>query len=50
MGLKEPILFSETIQLFNEIKYLGLTWKKQLDKVINKAYTLHTMHPVVCHM
>jgi hypothetical protein len=34
MGLKEPILFSKTIQLSNEVKYLGitldkgLTWKK----------------------
>jgi hypothetical protein len=33
-GLKEPILFSKTIQLSNEVKYLGitldkgLTWKK----------------------
>jgi hypothetical protein len=32
------------IQLSSEVKYLGiifdkgLTWKKQLDKVINKAY------------
>jgi hypothetical protein len=43
-GLKEPILFGEKIQLSSEVKYLGitldkgLTWKKQLDKVINKAY------------
>jgi hypothetical protein len=33
-GLKEPILFNETIQLSSEVKYLGiildkrLTWKK----------------------
>jgi hypothetical protein len=43
-GLKEPILFSKIIQLSNEVKYVGitldngLTWKKQLDKVISKAY------------
>jgi hypothetical protein len=43
-GLKEPILFNNTIQLSSEVKYLGLildkglTWKKQLDSVINKAY------------
>jgi hypothetical protein len=43
-GLKEPILFNETIQLSSEAKYLGiildkgLTWKKQLDTAINKAY------------
>jgi hypothetical protein len=43
-GLKEPILFGEKIQLSSEVKYLGitldkrLTWKKQLDKVINKVY------------
>jgi hypothetical protein len=43
-GLKEPILFGEKIQLCSEVKYLGitlakgLTWKKQLDKVIIKAY------------
>jgi hypothetical protein len=42
--LKEPVLFSEKIQLSNEVKYLGmtldkgLTWKKQIDKVIDKAY------------
>jgi hypothetical protein len=42
--LMEPILFSKTIQLSSEVTYLGLTlykeltWKKQLDKVINKAY------------
>jgi hypothetical protein len=39
-----PILFGKRIQLFSEVKYLGvtldkgLTWKKQLDKVIVKAY------------
>jgi hypothetical protein len=43
-GLKEPFLFSETIQLSCEVKHLGiildkgLIWKKQLDKAINKAY------------
>jgi hypothetical protein len=43
-GLKEPILFGKTIQLSSEDKYFGLTldkgltWKKQLDKVINKGY------------
>jgi hypothetical protein len=43
-GLEEPILFNNTIQLSSEVKYLGLmldkglTWKKQLDSVINKAY------------
>jgi hypothetical protein len=42
--LKEPVLFSERIQLSSEVKYFGvtldkgLTWKKQLDKVIDKAY------------
>jgi hypothetical protein len=42
--LKEPILFTNTIQLSSEVKYLGLmldkglTCKKQLDRVINKAY------------
>jgi hypothetical protein len=39
----EPSLFSNTIKLSNEVRYLGLmldnatTWKKQLDKVTNKA-------------
>jgi hypothetical protein len=43
-GLRETILFSKRIQLSSEVKYLGvildkgLTWKKQLDKVIDKAY------------
>jgi hypothetical protein len=42
--LKEPVLFGKKIQLSSEVKYLGITldkgliWKKQLDKVINKAY------------
>jgi hypothetical protein len=42
--LKEPVLFSKMIQLSSEVKYLrltldkGQTWKKQLDKVIDKAY------------
>jgi hypothetical protein len=39
----EPILFSKTIQLSSEAKYIGLIldkeqiWKKQLNKVISKA-------------
>jgi hypothetical protein len=43
-GHKEPILFNKMIQLSSEVKYLGitldkgLTWKKQLDKIINKVY------------
>jgi hypothetical protein len=43
-GFKEPVLFNKTIQASSEVKYLGvtldkgLTWKKQLDKAINKAY------------
>jgi hypothetical protein len=43
-GLKEPITFSKTIQLSSEVKYLGirldkeLTWKKQLEKIIDRAY------------
>jgi hypothetical protein len=37
-GLKEPILFRKMIQLSSEVKYLGLTWKKQMDTVINKTY------------
>jgi hypothetical protein len=43
-GLTEPILFSKRIQLSSEVKFLGiildkgLTWKKQLDKVIDRAY------------
>jgi hypothetical protein len=42
--LREQILFSKRIQLSSEVKYLavtlgkGLTWKKQLDKVIAMAY------------
>jgi hypothetical protein len=42
-GLKEPILFNKTIQLTSEVKYLGikldkgLTWKKHLNRAINKA-------------
>jgi hypothetical protein len=41
---KRDILFNNIIQLSNEVKYLGLildkglTWKKQLDNVISKAY------------
>jgi hypothetical protein len=43
-GLKELTLFGKTIQLFTEVKYLGLTldkglsWGAQLDKVTNRAY------------
>jgi hypothetical protein len=43
-GLKEPVPFGEMIQLSIEVKYLGiildkgLTWRKQLDKFIDKAY------------
>jgi hypothetical protein len=42
-GLKQPILLNKIIQLSNEVKYLGitidkgLTWKKQVDKVTDKA-------------
>jgi hypothetical protein len=42
--LRGPILFSKRIQLSSEVKYIGvtldkeLTWKKQLNKVIDKAY------------
>jgi hypothetical protein len=42
--LKEPVLFNNTIQLSSDVKYLGLTldkgltWRKELDKVINRAY------------
>jgi hypothetical protein len=45
-GLKAPILFSRNIQLTSEVKHLGitldmgLTLKKQLDKVINKDYKI----------
>jgi hypothetical protein len=47
-GLRKPTLFSKTIQLSTEVKYLGvtldkgLTWK-QLDKVTNKAYRAFTI-------
>jgi hypothetical protein len=40
----EPTLFNNTIELISEVSYLGLTldkgftWRKQLDKVTNKAY------------
>jgi hypothetical protein len=37
-GLKERTPFNKMIELTSEVKYLGLTWKKQLDNVINKAY------------
>jgi hypothetical protein len=42
-GLREPILFNKRNQLSSEVKYLGvtldkgLTWKKQLDDVIDKT-------------
>jgi hypothetical protein len=44
-GHKDQTLFGKTIQLSTEVQYLGLTfdkrltWKKQLDKVTNKANT-----------
>jgi hypothetical protein len=43
-GIKELIPFNKMIQPSSEVKYLavtldkGLTWKKQLDKVIDNAY------------
>jgi hypothetical protein len=43
-GLKEPTLSGHKLQLAAEVKYLGLTldkgltWKTQLENVINKAY------------
>jgi hypothetical protein len=43
-GLKKPVLFNKKIQLSSDVKYLGLTldkgltWRTQLDKVINRAY------------
>jgi hypothetical protein len=43
-SLREPTLFNKTIQFSDGVKYLDLvldkelTWKGQLDKVINKAY------------
>jgi hypothetical protein len=42
--LKEPTFFWRTILLSSEFKYLGitqgrgLTWKKQMNKVINRSY------------
>jgi hypothetical protein len=42
-NLREPTLFTKTIQFSDDVKYLGLildkglTWKGQLAKVINKA-------------
>jgi hypothetical protein len=42
--LKEPVLFNKIIQLSSDVKYLdltldkGLTWRKQLDMFINRAY------------
>jgi hypothetical protein len=42
--LKKSTLFTKTTQLSSEVKYLGLnlnkgqTWKRQLDRVTNKAY------------
>jgi hypothetical protein len=44
-GHKNQTLFGKTIQLSTEVQYLELTfdkrltWKKQLDKVTNKANT-----------
>jgi hypothetical protein len=32
-GLKDPTLFGKTIQLFTEVKYLGLTLDKGLTEV-----------------
>jgi hypothetical protein len=43
-GLQEPTIFNRMIQLTGEVRYLGLTldkgltWKKQMGNVINKAY------------
>jgi hypothetical protein len=43
-GLTKPILFNKRIQLSSEVKYLeitirkGLTWKKQMNKITDKAY------------
>jgi hypothetical protein len=43
-GHREPIIFDHTVQLSNEVKYLGLTLEKgltrkqQLDKSNNKAH------------
>jgi hypothetical protein len=43
-GLREPTLSGHKLQLTTEVKYLrltldkGLTWKIQLENVINKAY------------
>jgi hypothetical protein len=43
-GLKKPTIFGKKMQLFTEVKYLGLkadkglTWGAQLDKVTNRAY------------
>jgi hypothetical protein len=43
-GLKEPTLSGHKLHLATEVKYLGLTldkgltWKTQLENVINKAY------------
>jgi hypothetical protein len=43
-GFKEAVVFGNRIQLSSEVKYLGitlnkgLTWKKQLEKVTDKAY------------
>jgi len=43
-GLKEPTVSGHALQLPAEVKYLGpildkgLTWKAQLENVINKAY------------
>ena len=43
VGLKEPLLFGERIEMSSEVKYLGLildkglTWKMQLETVTQKA-------------
>jgi hypothetical protein len=43
-NIKRPTLFNKTIQLISQVKYCGLTsdkkltWKKQLDNIINKVY------------
>jgi hypothetical protein len=36
-GLKELTLFGKTIWLSTEVKYIGLTWGAQLDKVTAKT-------------
>jgi hypothetical protein len=36
--LKKPILLGKMIELSSIVTYLGLTWRKQVDKVTSKAY------------